>query len=239
MLAVAQDVHVDRVARRELGERRVERMLLVDDLAVDARDDVAVLDAAEVGRLARLDARDGLTVWLEAADERPDVTGSFCSSASWRVIDTKWMPMYGRLSGSPATAWSMIGREMSIGIAKPMPLLFGAIAVLMPMTFPAASSSGPPELPGLIAASVWIRLVSCLAVVGRDRAALGRHDPARDRVRVRAQRAADGDDQLADLERIGLADRRGRQARGVDLDDREVGQRVDAVDAALAGRGRP
>ena len=35
-----------------------------------------------------------------------------------------------------------------------------AIAVLMPITFPPASSSGPPELPGLIAASVWIRLVS-------------------------------------------------------------------------------
>ena len=55
----------------------------------------------------------------------------------------------------------MIGRATSIGIAKPMPLLFWAIAVLMPMTFPPASSSGPPELPGLIAASVWIRLESC------------------------------------------------------------------------------
>ena len=31
----------------------------------------------------------------------------------------------------------------------------------MPMTFPPASSSGPPELPGLIAASVWMRFVSC------------------------------------------------------------------------------
>ena len=70
------------------------------------------------------------------------------------------MPMYGRLSGLPATAWAMIGRAMSIGIANPMPLLLVAIAVLMPITFPPASSSGPPELPGLIAASVWIRLVS-------------------------------------------------------------------------------
>ena len=70
------------------------------------------------------------------------------------------MPMYGRLSGLPATAWAMIGRAMSIGIANPIPLLLVAIAVLMPITFPPASSSGPPELPGLIAASVWIRLVS-------------------------------------------------------------------------------
>ena len=30
------------------------------------------------------------------------------------------------------------------------------MAVLMPMSRPALSSSGPPELPGLIAASVWM-----------------------------------------------------------------------------------
>ena len=35
--------------------------------------------------------------------------------------------MYGRVSGWPATAWAMIGRAMSIGIAKPIPLLSGAI----------------------------------------------------------------------------------------------------------------
>ena len=69
------------------------------------------------------------------------------------------MPMYGRASFSPATACSMIGRAMSIGMAKPIPLLPDAIAVLMPMTLPSASSSGPPELPGLIAASVWMRLL--------------------------------------------------------------------------------
>jgi hypothetical protein len=68
--------------------------------------------------------------------------------------------MYGRLSGWPATAWAMTGRAMSIEMAKPIPLLFEAMAVLMPMTLPPASSSGPPELPGLIAASVWMRLVS-------------------------------------------------------------------------------
>ena len=78
-----------------------------------------------------------------------------------------------------------------------------------------------------------------LVVVGRDRAALGRHDAAGDRVRIGAQRAADRDDQLADLERVGLADRGRRQARGVDLDDREVGQGVDAVDGAGQDRGRP
>jgi len=35
--------------------------------------------------------------------------------------------------------------------------VFVAIWALTPMTRPLASSSGPPELPGLIAASVWRR----------------------------------------------------------------------------------
>ena len=48
-----------------------------------------------------------------------------------------------------------------IGTAKPMPRLPACarslrIAVLMPITSPRTLSSGPPELPGLIAASVWI-----------------------------------------------------------------------------------
>ena len=102
----------------------------------------------------------------------------------------------------------------------------------MPTTFPAASSSGPPEFPGLIAASVWMRFVSDWLPSVEDRAALGRHDAARDRVRICPERAADRDDELADLERIGLADRGGRQPRGVDLDDRQVGEAVDAVDRA-------
>src|SRR2546423_15646378 len=73
------------------------------------------------------------------------------------------MPMYGRASFWPASACCMIGRAMLIGIAKPIPLLLAAIAVLIPMTLPAASRSGPPLLPGLIAASVWMRFVSCWA----------------------------------------------------------------------------
>src|SRR3954464_9490436 len=48
-------------------------------------------------------------------------------------------------------------RTLSTGIAKPTPVLpplEEAIWELMPITRPAASSSGPPELPGLMAASV-------------------------------------------------------------------------------------
>jgi hypothetical protein len=47
-----------------------------------------------------------------------------------------------------------------IGMAKPTPLFARepsvAICALMPITRPWPSSSGPPEFPGLMAASVWI-----------------------------------------------------------------------------------
>ena len=48
-----------------------------------------------------------------------------------------------------------------MGTAKPMPRLPACarsemMAVLTPITSPRTLSSGPPELPGLIAASVWI-----------------------------------------------------------------------------------
>ena len=52
---------------------------------------------------------------------------------------------------------------MSIGIAKPTPTLASmpesAICELMPITWPCMFSSGPPELPWLMAASVWIALL--------------------------------------------------------------------------------
>ena len=70
---------------------------------------------------------------------------------------------------------------VSIGMAKPRPMLptwpprlppSEAMAELMPMTAPLPSTSGPPELPGLMAASVWIALMKASspsppAVTGR------------------------------------------------------------------------
>ena len=94
-------------------------------------------------------------------------------------IDSNRMPIQGRVSASPATACCMIGLAMSIGMAKPMPDESVATAVLMPTTAPAASTSGPPELPGLIAASVWMQVRDPLAAVDRDVAALAGQDAAR------------------------------------------------------------
>src|SRR6185312_12098310 len=53
----------------------------------------------------------------------------------------------------------------SIGSAKPMPAkvrepLGLTMAVTIPTTSPSASTSGPPELPGLAAASNWMRSLS-------------------------------------------------------------------------------
>ena len=57
-------------------------------------------------------------------------------------------------------SWGRISLATLMGTAKPTPADCGTpcvmISVLMPMTSPRVLSSGPPELPGLIAASVWI-----------------------------------------------------------------------------------
>ena len=52
-----------------------------------------------------------------------------------------------------ATYWAVL-----MAIAKQMPWAGAMTAVLMPTTSPAEFRSGPPELPGFKAASVWIRL---------------------------------------------------------------------------------
>ena len=49
---------------------------------------------------------------------------------------------------------------MFAGMAKPMPIeppVREKIAVFTPTRRPAMSTSAPPELPGLMAASVWMK----------------------------------------------------------------------------------
>ena len=49
---------------------------------------------------------------------------------------------------------------MFAGMAKPMPTdppVLEKMAELMPATLPSMVTRGPPELPGLIAASVWMK----------------------------------------------------------------------------------
>ena len=56
---------------------------------------------------------------------------------------------------------------MLTGTAKPMFCANREIAVLIPTTSPATFTSGPPELPKLIAASVWMRLSKSRSWPGR------------------------------------------------------------------------
>ena len=84
----------------------------------------------------------------------------------------------------------------------------------MPITRPRASNSGPPELPRLIGASVWIASTSWYSRgQRRDRAPRRRDDADRER-RLLAERAADRRDRLADGHRGRVAERdRGERVR--------------------------
>ena len=70
-------------------------------------------------------------------------------------------PSQGRFTAlPPARAEATTTRTMVAGMAKPTPCEppeREKIAVLMPTSRPAMSTSAPPELPGLIAASVWMK----------------------------------------------------------------------------------
>ena len=121
----------------------------------------------------------------------------------------------------------MSAAASEIGIAKPRPWASVETAVLMPMTRPFASSSGPPLLPGLIAASVWSRLVR---VSGRPVASswtvivrpVAGQDALGHGLGEGPERAADGDDRGTDRGGRRVADDRRLQATGIDLDQREV-----------------
>ena len=70
-------------------------------------------------------------------------------------------PSHGRLTAvPPLRAEATTTRTMLAGMAKPTPCEppeREKIAVLMPTSRPVRSTSGPPELPGLMAASVWTK----------------------------------------------------------------------------------
>ena len=126
------------------------------------------------------------------------------------------------------------------GTAKPMPSFPPeslSICELMPMTWPSRSRSGPPELPWLIAASVWIASLMAKLFGEVIVPVQGAHDSARDGL-VEPERAADGDDLVADLDRARVAElkRRELRARGVDLDDGDVGGGIRADELCVVCR---
>ncbi len=81
-------------------------------------------------------------------------------------------------------SWSAMFVARFTGMANPspiepdcsplMPLDIVAIDDVMPMTWPCALNRGPPELPGLIAASIWIALVTTCVLPSSPDAETGR-----------------------------------------------------------------
>src|SRR5665647_1637019 len=104
------------------------------------------------------------------------------------------------------------------GMAKPRPIepalpppwLRLAMEDVIPMTRPEASNSGPPLLPGLIAASTWMALVTTGSLTGAEPVETG--DDARRHGAVQAERVADRHHGLADGDRDGLPVRLARRA---------------------------
>ena len=111
----------------------------------------------------------------------------------------------------------------------------------MPTTSPSALTSGPPELPGLAAASNWMRLLhALLAFLREDSRARPETTPERDR-RADAERKADRDHLVAGAKVGGRAQRRRHEVVGQDArpDDREVvlGPRADDDGLGLGAVG--
>src|ERR671938_334025 len=71
-------------------------------------------------------------------------------------MSNMFTPRKGRVRAVPWRSSSMIGLACVMAMEKPMFWASPATAVLMPTTSPAELTSGPPEFPGLMAASVWI-----------------------------------------------------------------------------------
>ena len=102
-------------------------------------------------------AADPCTTSWTSAPERVAPSASCVPSAAVTPSAACWTAPCWRI------CWTTIV-TVAAGIAKPRPMLpdcpsaplaRDAIEELMPITAPEASTRGPPELPGLIAASVW------------------------------------------------------------------------------------
>src|SRR5690606_8131136 len=99
---------------------------------------------------ARSAGEPGATVAIRTSRDRPNRSVSPVSSVT---------PTHARRTSPCSSRSAATRRARSIGIAKPrptLPPLPEMIELFTPITSPSALSRGPPELPGLIDASVWI-----------------------------------------------------------------------------------
>src|SRR5437870_2859990 len=89
-----------------------------------------------------------------ASTRNPSVSGIRSRSFKTGSTNCPWTPNQGRITRPSSINFGTTSLIRFAGIAKPMPRASGMIAVVIPMMLPQRSTSGPPELPALIAASV-------------------------------------------------------------------------------------
>ena len=123
-----------------VGDQVGHRLVGGHLLAVDADDDVALLDAGAGGRLARLrpSGRSRRCPWAGRAMRRYSRRAAGGRRRDSRA-DGRW----------PRRSESITGLASSAGMARPMPTTapVGEIsAELMPMTLPLRSNIGPPRI---------------------------------------------------------------------------------------------
>ena len=136
------------------GDRQpiVEAGGIRDIAAGGAEDDVADLEPGAFARRAGVDLAHQRTARRCDARANPRCPRS--------PPGRKRRSTAGRPSRSRQRACATTTCTMFDGMAKPMPIeppVREKIAVLMPTTAPSMSTSAPPELPGLMAASVWMK----------------------------------------------------------------------------------
>src|SRR5207247_1894841 len=184
-VAVALHQHQDGRPRGVTAERLLQILDARDRAVVDLRDDVAGLEAGGLGAAAVVDTHDEhaalptgrpsystitspcLRPALAAGE--PALTDVTSAPSVWesrkllaRSAVSGWMPTPNqpRVTWPAEASWLTTGLARLTGIANPMPTeppLRLTIAVLMPTTWPRALISGPPLLPGLMEASVWMK----------------------------------------------------------------------------------
>ena len=95
-----------------------------------------------------------------SATRMPSLSGALNSFASLSSSGCIWMPRKPRCTLPNLMRLSITLRAWFEGTAKPMPMLpplWLKMAELIPTRRPSASTSAPPELPGLMDASVWMK----------------------------------------------------------------------------------
>ena len=118
-------------------------------------------------------------------------------------------------------------------MAKPNAASLPPRSVVMPMTAPLASTSGPPDHDASMGSSVWIRPWSDSPSVSRRRSTALDVAGGDRRFAVRFGRPAERDRRSTHGEVGGGPEDRNREVAGVDGDDGDVGGEVRAEDLAL------